>query len=140
MMLVYRLSRLLFKWKIPLIPLILKIANRLIFSVVLPPSAQLGKGVLLGYHGLGIVVHANAVIGDRVRISPNVVIGGKGGGVQGVPVIEDDVTIGAGACILGAVVVGRGVIVGANSVVVADVPAGAVVVGAPARIVKMQAV
>ncbi|WP_347351514.1 acyltransferase [Intrasporangium sp.] len=50
-------------------------------------------------------------------------------------VVGDDVFIGAGSIILGGVTIGRGAAVGAGSVVVRDVPPGAVVVGAPARVV-----
>ena len=48
-------------------------------------------------------------------------------------VIEDDVWIGAHAAILPGVTIGRGAVVGAGAVVTADVPPGAIVVGAPAR-------
>ena len=41
-----------------------------------------------------------------------------------------------GAKVLGPVRIGRGAIVGANAVVLHDVPAGAVVVGIPARILR----
>ena len=44
--------------------------------------------------------------------------------------------IGAGAIILPGVTVGRDSIVGAGSVVTRDVPAGAVAVGNPARVVR----
>jgi serine O-acetyltransferase len=47
-----------------------------------------------------------------------------------------DVNVGAGAKILGAVSIGQGAQIGANSVVVTDVPAGAVVIGIPARVVR----
>jgi serine O-acetyltransferase len=137
MIFVYRISRWLHLRGVPLLPTILKGFNRILFSIALPPSAQVGKGVLFGYHGLGIVVHANAVIGDRVKISPNVVIGGRGGGKRGVPLVESDVVIGAGACILGAITLGKGSVIGANSVVLDDVPAGAVVAGIPARVIKL---
>ena len=60
-------------------------------------------------------------IGDRVAGGP-------------VPVIEDDVEIGAYAQILGGVRIGRGARVGAMSVVLQDVPPGATAVGNPARI------
>ena len=51
------------------------------------------------------------------------------------PTLGDDVEIGAGSVVLGAIRIGSGAKVGANSVVQCDVPAGAVAVGAPARII-----
>jgi len=83
-------------------------------------------------------VHPRAIIGERVRINPGVVIGGRSGH-KPVPVIEDDVEIGVGAKVLGPVRVGRGAVVGANAVVLHDVPPGAVVVGIPARILRTRA-
>ena len=47
--------------------------------------------------------------------------------------IEDHVSIGTGAKVIGGVRIGAGAQIGANAVVVDDVPAGATVVGAPAR-------
>lgn len=133
MIYIYRLANLLFKLRIPVLPWLLKIMNRILFSVSLPPSVEVGKNVTFGYQGLGIVVHRNARLGSNIIISPNVVIGGKGRGKPGAPVIEDDVTIGAGACILGDVRIGQGAVIGANSVVLADVAPQATVVGIPAR-------
>ncbi len=49
------------------------------------------------------------------------------------PVLEDDVELGAYAQVLGGVRVGRGAKVGAMSVVLRDVPPGAVAVGASPR-------
>jgi acetyltransferase-like isoleucine patch superfamily enzyme len=53
-------------------------------------------------------------------------------------VIEDDVWIGSKATITRGVRIGQGAIVGANAVVVHDVPAGAIVGGIPARIIREQ--
>src|SRR5262245_34596204 len=50
-------------------------------------------------------------------------------------VIEDDAWVGIGAIVLKGVRVGRGARVGAGAVVTADVPAGALVEGNPARLV-----
>ena len=52
--------------------------------------------------------------------------------------IEDDVLIGANAVVIEGVHIGKGAVVGAGSIVTQDVPAGAVVVGNPARIIKEQ--
>jgi acetyltransferase-like isoleucine patch superfamily enzyme len=50
-------------------------------------------------------------------------------------VIEDDVWIGPGCTILKGVTIGRGAFVEAGSVITKDVPAGARVMGNPARVV-----
>ncbi|WP_278247771.1 acyltransferase [Intrasporangium flavum] len=55
-------------------------------------------------------------------------------------VVGDDVFIGAGSLVLAGVTIGDGAAVGAGSVVVRDVPPGAVVVGAPAKIVRTRKV
>lgn len=52
------------------------------------------------------------------------------------PVVEDYVTIGAGASLLPGVVVGENSIVGASALVTKNVPAGKVVMGVPAKIVR----
>lgn len=51
-------------------------------------------------------------------------------------IIEDDVWIGFNATILKGVTIGRGAIIGACTVITQDIPAYAIVVGNPARIVR----
>ncbi|HEX5161111.1 MAG TPA: serine O-acetyltransferase [Steroidobacteraceae bacterium] len=132
---IHALAHWLWKRHVPLLPRLLSLFNRVLFSVDLPAPTRIGKGSVLKHSGLGTVVHRRAIIGDRVRINPGVVIGGRSGH-KPVPVIEDDVEIGVGAKVLGPVRIGRGAIVGANAVVLHDVPPGAVVVGIPARILR----
>jgi serine O-acetyltransferase len=136
-LLLHNISHRLWKLHIPLLPRAIYGFNRIAFSVVLPPSAVIGKDVVLGYSGLGTVIHARAVIGNRVVIGAGITIGGKTPHYE-VPVIEDDVDIGAGARILGPISVGRGAIIGANAVVVKNVPPGAIVAGVPARLIRMR--
>jgi serine O-acetyltransferase len=134
MIYIYRLSRLLHELGVPVLPRLLKVLNRILFAVSLPPSAKVGRNVTFGYQGLGIVVHRHAVLGCNIIISPNVVIGGRG--MPGAPVIEDNVLIGAGACILGPIRIGRGAKIGANAVVLTDIPPNVTAVGNPARILS----
>ena len=53
----------------------------------------------------------------------------------GVPIIEDDVSIGANAVLLGDIVIHKGAKIGAGAVVLCDVPESAAAVGVPARII-----
>jgi serine O-acetyltransferase len=138
MLMIHAVAHWLWKRHVPLLPRILTLFNRLVFATQLPAQTTLGRGVRLNYSGLGTVIHARAVIGNRVEIGPGVVIGGRSQ-LHDVPVIEDDVQIGVGAKVLGPVRVGRGAIIGANAVVLHDVPAGAVVGGIPARLLRTRA-
>ncbi len=137
MIALYRLARWCHLRRIPLLPWLLYSLNRILFATVLPPSAQIGKDVVLGYRGLGIVIHRQAVIGNRVNVGPKVTIGGRAG-IPGAPRIDDDALLGSGAQILGPIRIGRGAQVGANAVVLCDVPDGATAVGVPARILPMR--
>jgi acetyltransferase-like isoleucine patch superfamily enzyme len=55
------------------------------------------------------------------------------------PIIRRGAKIGANSTLLPGVVIGENALVGAGSVVVRDVPAGAVVVGNPARVIRQVA-
>lgn len=53
-------------------------------------------------------------------------------------VIEDGADVGVGAIILPGVTIGAGAIIGAGAVVAEDVPARAIAVGVPARVMRMR--
>lgn len=132
----YRIAHWCWRHGIPVIPQLIKAFNRIVFAVVLPPSALLGKSVLLSYHGLGTIIHRRAVIGDRVTVGAGVTIGGRSGSI-GVPVIGEGAFIGGGAKVIGDIKIGAYASIGANAVVLNDVPEYGVAVGIPARIVRI---
>ena len=98
----------------------------------IPLSVRIGGGLLLP-HPNGIVIHPDVEIGPNCTIFQQVTLGFGSG--QGVPRIGGNVDIGAGARLLGPITVGDRARIGANAVVLDDVPAGALAVGVPARIV-----
>ncbi|MFJ6284409.1 acyltransferase [Pseudarthrobacter oxydans] len=114
---------------------------------------EIGKGVSIGPRS---VVQVNGTIGDYALIGMHVqIIGREDHEISelGVPMslatwigdrnerprdnvqIGRDVWVGASSIILGGVAIGEGSVVGAGSVVTKDVPAYAIVVGNPARVV-----
>lgn len=108
------------------VPLLSKLVRVLFNSDIhcrLPPDVHMP-------HPYGIVIHPQAVIGHRVTVMQQVMIGGRDRDENIAPVIGDDVTIGAGARVLGDVRIGNGATIGANAVVTRDIPPGATVVGA----------
>ena len=133
---IHRLANWLWLRGVPVIPRILKVCNRILFGVVLPPQTRIGNNVLLSYQGLGTVIHRDAVIDDGAIISTGVTIGGRSGQL-GAPHICENVLLGTGAKVLGPIRIGQGASVGANAVVIRDVPDFAVVVGVPARVVRI---
>ena len=86
---------------------------------------------------MGAVLGGRATVGARCHVGAGTVLAGVVEPASATPVvIEDDVLIGANAVVLEGVRVGRGAVVAAGAVVVEDVPAGTVVAGVPARVIK----
>lgn len=109
---------------------------RNVYGIELPYSVKLGRRVVVEHQG-GIVVHGNTEIGDDCIIRQNCTFGIRTlDNLTAAPVLEAGVNVGAGAVVLGAIRIGRGAAIGANAVVLSDVPAGAMVAGVPARIIR----
>jgi serine acetyltransferase len=108
-----------------------------VMGIELDYRTEVGPGLRL-YHGVGLVVHQDVKIGARCMLRHGTTIGLKGG-KQRCPVLEDDVVVGASAVLLGPITIGKGAVIGAAAVVIDDVPAGAVVAGNPARIIRQSA-
>lgn len=131
----YRIANWLYRHHIPVVPKLLYYTQRLFLKSSVPATCVIGGGTKFGYGGIGVVVHARAVIGKNCIIGQGVTIGGKSGWYE-VPVIGDNVEINAGSRLLGPIRVGNNVIIGANAVVVKDVPDNCIVAGIPAKILK----
>lgn len=98
----------------------------------------------------GTVIMPNAEIFDSTMISMGVNIGhdtiiregcflANGVNIGGSIEIHDKVFVGMSACIMtGVKSIGQNSIIGAGAVVIRDVPNGAVVIGNPAKILRMQ--
>ena len=94
--------------------------------------ANIGGGLYIA-HPSGTVISVEEM-GNNCSIIASVTIGMRN--EWSFPRIGDNVFIGAGARVLGSIDVGDEAVIGANAVVINDVPAGATVVGIPARIVR----
>lgn len=100
----------------------------------IPLNSRIGYGIRMP-HPNGVVVHPEARIGEECVFMQGITIGERGEGDKSVPHLGFNVEVGAGARILGGVKVGAYATIAANAVVLHDVPMGAIVAGAPARVV-----
>ena len=98
-------------------------------------SVRIGAGTLLG-HGVQVFDNNSHPLDAASRAADWSAIRGEGGRaeIDSAPVsIGAHAWIGFGSLVLKGVTIGDGAVVGAGSVVTRDVPAGATVVGNPAR-------
>jgi sugar O-acyltransferase (sialic acid O-acetyltransferase NeuD family) len=92
-------------------------------GAVVNPGAQLGPHAIVNSRA---VVEHDCIVGSCAHIAPGACLGG---GVQ----VGDSALIGIRAAVLPGTQIGDGAVVGAGAVVTADVDAGAIVAGVPAR-------
>jgi serine O-acetyltransferase len=139
--LMHRAAHRLWRWRWRLLARMLSNVARLLTGVEIHPAATVGKGFFID-HGNGVVIGETAEIGDNVTLYHDVTLGGIAPAVDSAsqvntkrhPTLRNGVIIGSGAQVLGPIFVGENARVGANAVVLKDVPAGATVVGIPARV------
>lgn len=117
----------------------------------LRPGTRLGRFVEIGNYaelknstiGDYTKVHhmsylGDATVGSRVNIGAGTVTCNYRHDMKGKQptIIEDGAFIGSDSMLLAPLRIGQGAVTGAGAVVNKDVPAGAVVVGVPARVIK----
>ena len=106
----------------------------IMMGAVINIGAVIGEGTMID---MGAVLGGRATVGKNCHIGAGTVLAGVIEPPSAQPVIiEDNVVIGANAVVLEGCRVGEGAVVAAGAVVVNDVPAGTVVAGMPAKVIK----
>ena len=113
--------------------------NFTVFGIEIALRCRIGPGLVLP-HTQGTVIGAASIGADAI-IFHGVTLGAReldmGYTSEARPVVGDGVVIGAGAKVLGGLQLGDRCRIGANAVVLESVPAGALAVGVPARVVAL---
>lgn len=134
---IYKLAKIFRKVKLIWISKILDKLNNLIHNSFLTSETNIGDETIFAYGGIGIVIHKNAIIGKKCMVGQGITIGGVGGSERHkLPIIEDNVYIGAGARILGNIRIGHDSIVVPNSVVLKSFEPYTVIGGIPAKVIS----
>lgn len=131
----HRIAHALFKARLFFLARLVNHWSRMWTAIDIHPGAVIGRNFFID-HGFS-VIGETSVIGDNVTIYQCVTLGGtnpvNGQGGKRHPTLLDGAVVGSGAQVLGPIVVGEGARIGANAVVTRDVPAGATMVGIPAK-------
>lgn len=142
MILIYRLSHLLFKWKLPLVSSLIQRLNIIFFSIEISYKIHIAGGFRIN-HGIGTVI-GDAEIGNDVIIFQNVTIGAnypeltKSKKIKGYPIIEQKVVIFSGAKIIGPITIGANSIIGANAVVTSNILPNSIVSGPQSVVIGLR--
>lgn len=131
----YKIENFFYSYKLTFFAIIIRCIIRVLFSCDIPYQAKIGKGTKFPHLGLGVLIHPKVIIGKNCKILQGVSIGEKSGNEK-LPVIGNNVLIGAHALVLGAIEIGDNAIIGAGAVVIHNVKANATVVGNPAKEIK----
>jgi len=134
--LIHRLAHALWEAELKWLGRLVSHIGRWLTGIEIHPGATIGRRFFID-HGMGVVIGETAEIGDDCTLYHGVTLGGtswnKG---KRHPTLGRGVVVGAGAKILGPITISDGARVGSNAVVVKEVPAGATVIGIPARVVE----
>ena len=107
-------------------------------------NSNIGAYAYIGAAG-GIRIGCNVMMGPRVSLlaeQHNIDVVDVPMKLQGTTrkgiIVEDDVWLGANACVLDGVTIGRGAVVASGAIVTKDVPPFAIVGGVPAKVIRFR--
>ncbi len=133
----HRIAHALYSLGAPLIPRIISEMAHSRTGIDIHPGAHIGEQFFID-HGTGVVIGETCIIGDRCRLYQGVTLGAlsfakdeEGILVKGQPrhpILENDITVYAGATVLGRVTIGAGSIIGGNVWLTRSVPPGSRIV------------
>lgn len=107
----------------------------IMMGAIINVNASIGERTMVD---MGAVIGASVIVKADCHIGANAVLAGVIEPASAKPVIvEEQVLIGAGAVVLEGVHIGKGALIGAGAVVINDVGDNEIVVGVPARFIKM---
>jgi serine O-acetyltransferase len=135
----YRIAHAVYKMRVPIIKQLLQVVcliwQKLIeitTGISIPASVRIGHSFYIGHFG-GIILNAKTIIGNNCNLAQGVTIGISGlGEHRGVPIIGNNVYVGANAVVAGKIKIGNNVLIGACSLVNSDVEENSVMLGVPA--------
>lgn len=132
-MLHHRIAHELYKLDAPMIPRIISEMAHSQTGIDIHPGASIGEEFFID-HGTGVVIGETCIIGNNCRLYQGVTLGALSfpknedgtltKGIARHPVLEDNVTVYAGATILGRITIGKGAVIGGNVWITDNVPAG----------------
>jgi len=141
----HRIANFFSKAGFALIARIVSQSSRFLTGIEIHPAAKIGENFFID-HGMGVVIGETSEIEDNVTLYHSVTLGGispsinsdKQRGIKRHPTLKNNVVVGSGAQVLGPIIVGEFAKIGANAVVTHDVPDHAIMVGVPAKNIKIK--
>ena len=128
----HRIAHKLYELSVPIIPRMISEVAHSSTGIDIHPGAQIGENFFID-HGTGVVIGETCIIGKGCRLYQGVTLGAlsfkkndDGSLVKGIPrhpILEDNVTVYAGASILGRITIGSGSVIGGNVWLTHSVPA-----------------
>ncbi len=133
----HRIAHELYKLNVPIIPRMISEMAHAHTGIDIHPGATIGERFFID-HGTGVVIGETCIIGSNCRLYQGVTLGAlsfdkadDGTLVKGIerhPILENNVTVYAGASILGRITIGSNTVIGGNVWLTKNVPANAKIV------------